>query len=105
MGAVVQMVACWTSDHWVAGSNPLGGFVSSLNSPPCPLGLLGLVYSKQCAPTSFRFWVLVTYKLILNKHIVVNSTLLTHDGDVDWMGMWLGWGCGLDGDTFVVVGD
>ena len=27
---------CWTSDHWVTRSNPLGGNVSSLTKPHCP---------------------------------------------------------------------
>ena len=36
-------VACWASDHWVVGSNPLGGQVSSLISPHYPRRLLGPV--------------------------------------------------------------
>ena len=29
-------VACWTSDHWVADSNPLGVcFINNFNSSPC----------------------------------------------------------------------
>ena len=38
LGSSSTEVECWTSDHWVAGSN-----VSSLTLPHCSRGLLGPV--------------------------------------------------------------